>query len=122
MALWFDFKSSERLYLSNVSRKGVLSPSAIYSEAPRILSSFYKGRAQQITAFCINMSDLLMCKLHPKSPNANREGPRCGAYMLLGRLSHRRCHCSVFFLEVRLCLFTVKDPYDRMITEISTGK
>ena len=50
MALKFDFKFAERLYLSNVSRNGVVSLSAVYSEATLILSSFCKGRAQQITA------------------------------------------------------------------------
>ena len=48
--LKFDFKFTEPLYLSNVSRNGVVSSSAVYSEAPLILSSFCKGRAQQITA------------------------------------------------------------------------
>ena len=50
MALKFDFKFTERLYLSNVSRNGVVSSSAVYSEAPLILSSFCEGRAQQIMA------------------------------------------------------------------------
>ena len=50
MALRFDFKFTERLYLSNVSQNGVVSSSAVYSEAPLILSSFCEGRAQQITA------------------------------------------------------------------------
>ena len=50
MALKFDYKFTERLYLSNVSRNGVVSSSAVYSEASLILSSFCKGRAQQITA------------------------------------------------------------------------
>ena len=50
MALKFDFKFTERLYLSNVSRNGVESSSAVYSEAPLILSIFCEGRAQQITA------------------------------------------------------------------------
>ena len=50
MALKFDFKFTERLYLSNVSRNGVVSSSAVFSEAPLILSSFCEGRAQQITA------------------------------------------------------------------------
>ena len=45
MALKFGFKFTERLYLSNVSRNGV-SSSALYSEAPPILSSFCKGRVQ----------------------------------------------------------------------------
>ena len=49
MALKFDLKFTERLYLSNVSRNGVVSSSAVYSEAPLILSSFCEGRAQQIT-------------------------------------------------------------------------
>ena len=49
MALKFDFKFTEGLYLSNVSRNGVVSSSAVYSEAPQILSSFCEGRAQQIT-------------------------------------------------------------------------
>ena len=45
MALKFDFKFTERLYLSNVSRNGVISSSAAYSEAALILSSscFAKG-------------------------------------------------------------------------------
>ena len=50
LALKFDFKFTERLYLSNVSRNGVVSSSAVYSEAPQILSSFCEGRAQLITA------------------------------------------------------------------------
>ena len=50
MALKFDFKFTERLYLFNVSRNGVVSLSAVYSEAPLILSSFCEGKAQQITA------------------------------------------------------------------------
>ena len=50
MALKFDYKFTERLYLSNVSRNGVVSSSAIYSEAPLILSSFCEGRVQQIMA------------------------------------------------------------------------
>ena len=50
MALKFSFKLTERLYLSNGSRDGVVSSSASYSEAPLILSSFCEGRAQQITA------------------------------------------------------------------------
>ena len=50
MALKFDFKFTERLCLSNVSRNGVVSSSAVFSEAPLILSSFCEGRAQQITA------------------------------------------------------------------------
>ena len=50
MPLKFDFKFTERLYLSNVSRNGVVSSSAVYSEAALILSSFCEGRAQQITA------------------------------------------------------------------------
>ena len=50
MALRFDFKFTEPLYLSNVSRNGVVSSSTVYSEAPLILSSFCEGRAQQITA------------------------------------------------------------------------
>ena len=37
MALKFDLKFTERLYFSNVSRNGVLSSSAVYSEAPLIL-------------------------------------------------------------------------------------
>ena len=49
MALKFDFKFTERLYLSNVSRNGVESSSAVYSEAPLILSIFCEGRAQQNT-------------------------------------------------------------------------
>ena len=45
MALKFDFKFTERLYLSNVSRNGVISSNAAYSEAALILSSssFAKG-------------------------------------------------------------------------------
>ena len=50
MALKFSFKLTERLYLSNGFRVGVVSSSAVYSEAPLILSSFFEGRAQQITA------------------------------------------------------------------------
>ena len=50
MALKFDFKFTERLYLSNVSRNGVVRSRAVYSEAPLILSSFCEGRAQQIMA------------------------------------------------------------------------
>ena len=50
MALKFGFKFNERLYPSNGSRDGVVSSSAVYSEAPLILSSFCEGRAQQITA------------------------------------------------------------------------
>ena len=50
MALKFDYKFTERLYLSNVSRNGVVSSSAVYSEAPLILSSFCEVRAQQIKA------------------------------------------------------------------------
>ena len=50
MALQFDLKFAERLYLPNVSRNGVVSSSAVYSEAPLILGSFCEGRAQQITA------------------------------------------------------------------------
>ena len=50
MALKFTFKLTERLYLSNGSWDGVVSSSAVYSEAPLILSSFCEGRAQQITA------------------------------------------------------------------------
>ena len=38
MALKFSFKLTERLYLSNGSRDGVVSSSAVYSEAPLILS------------------------------------------------------------------------------------
>ena len=34
----------------NVSRKGAVGPSTIYSEAPLILSSFCKWRAQLIMA------------------------------------------------------------------------
>ena len=34
MAFKFDFKFTERLYLSNVSQNGVVSSSAVYSEAP----------------------------------------------------------------------------------------
>ena len=49
MALRFDFKFTERLYLSNVSRNGVVSSSAVYYEAPLIFISFCEGRAQQIT-------------------------------------------------------------------------
>ena len=50
MALKFDFKLAERLYLSNVSWNGIVSSSAVFSEAPLILSSFCEGRAQQIKA------------------------------------------------------------------------
>ena len=50
MALKFSFKLTERLYLSNGSRDGVVGSSAVYSEAPLILSGFCEGRAQQITA------------------------------------------------------------------------
>ena len=45
MALKFGLKFTERRYLSNGSRDGVVSSSAIYSEAPLILSSFCEGRA-----------------------------------------------------------------------------
>ena len=38
MALKFSFKLTERLYLSNGSRDGVVSSSTVYSEAPLILS------------------------------------------------------------------------------------
>ena len=50
MALTFSSKFTECLYLSNVSRNAVVSLSAVYSEAPLILSSFCEGRAQQIRA------------------------------------------------------------------------
>ena len=50
MVLKFDFKFTERLYLSNVSQNGVVSLSAVYSDASLILSSFCEGRAQQIMA------------------------------------------------------------------------
>ena len=50
MALKFDIKFAERLYLSNVSGNGVVSSSAVYSEATLILSSCCEGRAQQIAA------------------------------------------------------------------------
>ena len=50
MALRFGFKFTERLYLSTGSRDGVVSSSALYPEAPLVLSSFCEGRAQQITA------------------------------------------------------------------------
>ena len=50
MALKFDFEFTERLYLSKVSRNGIVSSSAVYSEAPLILGSFCEGKAQQITA------------------------------------------------------------------------
>ena len=33
LALKFDFKYAERLYLPNVSRNGVVSPSAVYIAA-----------------------------------------------------------------------------------------
>ena len=49
VVLKFSFKLTERLYLSNGSRDGVVSLSAVYSEAPLILSSFCEGRAKQIT-------------------------------------------------------------------------
>ena len=39
MALKFSFKLTERLYLSNGSRVGVVSSSTVYSEAPLILSN-----------------------------------------------------------------------------------
>ena len=39
MAPKFDLKFTELLYFSNVSRNGVVSSSAVYSEAPLILSS-----------------------------------------------------------------------------------
>ena len=38
MAVKFDFKFTERLYLSNVSRNGVISSNAAYSEAALILT------------------------------------------------------------------------------------
>ena len=47
MALKFSYKLTERLYLSNGFRDGVVSSSPVYSEAPLILSSFCEGRAQQ---------------------------------------------------------------------------
>ena len=50
MALEFGFKFTERHYLSNGSRDGVISSSTVYSEAPLVFSSFCEGRAQQITA------------------------------------------------------------------------
>ena len=53
MALKFDFKFTERLYLSNVSRNGVVSSSAVYSEASLTLSSFCEGRAQQNFFLCV---------------------------------------------------------------------
>ena len=34
MALQLDFQFAERPYLSNVFGKGIVSPSAVYSEAP----------------------------------------------------------------------------------------
>ena len=37
MALQFDFKFAEHLCLPNVSRNGIASSSAVYSEAPLIL-------------------------------------------------------------------------------------
>ena len=43
MALKFDFKFTERFYLSNLSRNGVVSSGAVYFEAPLILSTFAKG-------------------------------------------------------------------------------
>ena len=46
MALKFEFKFTERLYLSNVSWNGVVSSSAVHPEAPLILNSFCEGRAQ----------------------------------------------------------------------------
>ena len=36
--------------MSNDSRKGVVGPSTVYSEATLVFSSFCEGRAQQITA------------------------------------------------------------------------
>ena len=64
MALKFDFKFTELLYLSNVSRNGVVSSSAIYSEAPLILSSFCDGREEQIMASgVITMEKVCMPKL-----------------------------------------------------------
>ena len=50
MALKFSFKLTERLYLYNGSRDDIVSSSAVYFEAPLILSSLCEGRAQQITA------------------------------------------------------------------------
>ena len=50
LLLKISFKLTERLYLSYGSRDGVVSSSAVYSEAPLILISFFEGRAQQITA------------------------------------------------------------------------
>ena len=61
MALKFDLKFTERLYLSNVSRNGVVSSSAVYSEAPLILSSFCEGRAQQITASGVTAMEKVRC-------------------------------------------------------------
>ena len=52
VALKFDFKFTERLYLSNVFRNGVISSSAAYSEAALILSSFCEGRAQNHFFWC----------------------------------------------------------------------
>ena len=53
MALKFDFKFTERLYFSNVSRNGVVSSSAVYSEAALTLSSFCEGRAPQNFFRCV---------------------------------------------------------------------
>ena len=68
MAVKFDFKFAERLYLSNVSRNGVVSSSAVYSEAALILSSYCEGRAQQITASdVIAMEKVRVPKLSTKA-------------------------------------------------------
>ena len=66
--LSFDFEFTERLYLSNVSRNGVVSSSAVYSEAPLILNSFCKGRAQQITASGVTVTAMEKVRLPKLSP------------------------------------------------------
>ena len=76
MALKFDFKFAECLYLSNVSRNGVVSSSAVYSEATLILSSFCEGRAQQITT-----SDVIHVAME-KCPCLNSESKYEGAIPL----------------------------------------
>ena len=62
MAVKFDFKFTERLYLSNVSRNGVVSSSAVYSEAPLILSNFCEGGGAANHGF--------WCYSHEKSARA----------------------------------------------------
>ena len=58
MALKFNFKFTERFYLSNLSRNGVVSSGAAYFEAPLILSTFAKGGRSKIT-FVVYMHALI---------------------------------------------------------------